>query len=168
MLDLGVRGRAVLCGVFFGSEALLIATAGLRSDRSYGFRMFPESSSIVVHVSRELDGAGGGAAGPRLLPVENGRWEAKDCAGATHTFVWGNMVKFPAPWKLAPDKRFKDVRVPAPYGVESEEHRTEAALRWVADHTPDDCETRGFVAQVEPKKNGQPLEAVTIEVARAR
>jgi hypothetical protein len=173
MLDLGPRGRAVLCGVFFGSEALLIATAGLRSDRSYGFRMFPETSSIVVHVSRQIDGQDGsggsdGARARRLVPIENGKWDAKDCSGATHTFVWGKMVKPPAPARLAPDTRFKDPRVGAPYGVESEEHRTRDALQWVADHTPDDCETRGFVAVVDPTRNGQPLEPVTIEVARAR
>jgi hypothetical protein len=170
MLDLGPRGRTVLCGVFFGSEGLLIATAGLRSDRSYGFRMFPESSSIIVHVSREVDGRDArDETGARMLvPIENGRWEAKDCSGAPHTFVWGKMVKYPAPWKLAPDVRFKDVRVPAPYGVESEEHRTRDALRWVADHTPDDCETRAFVADIEPTKNGVPLEPVKIEVTRAR
>jgi hypothetical protein len=159
----------VLCGVFFGSEALLVATAGLRSDRSYGFRMFPESSSIVVHVSRELDAPDGRDGHPeappaerRVVPIESGRWEAKDCSGAKHTFVWGQMVKFPAPWRLAP------ARVPAPYGVESEQDRTRAALQWVAGHTPDDCETRGFVAQIEPTKNGRPLEPVQIEVARAR
>jgi hypothetical protein len=154
MLDLGARGRTVVCALFFGSELLLVATAGMRSDRSYGFRMFPESSSIVVHVSRRLDGG-------RLVPIEAGRWQAHDCSGRVHSFVWGAMVPFPAPSRL-------DDPVGAPYGVESEVHRTRDALAWVATHTADDCETRALVAHIEQKKNGRELEPLDVEVARAR
>jgi hypothetical protein len=154
MLDLGPRGRTILCGLFFGSEIVLVATAGMRSDRSYGFRMFPEASSITVHVSRRLDGG-------RVVPIEGGRWQAHDCSGGIHSFAWGKMVRFPAPWKL-------DAEVGAPYGVESELHRTSDALRWVAEHTPDDCETRALVAHVVPTKNGRVLDPVDFEVARAR
>jgi hypothetical protein len=154
MLDLGRRGRAVFCALFFGSEALLIATAGMRSDRSYGFRMFPEASTLVVHVSRRLDGG-------RLVPIEGGRWQAHDCAGGVHSFRWGAMVRYPAPSQL-------DVPVGAPYGVESELHRTRDALTWVTTHTPEDCETRAFVARVEPRKNGRTLDPVEVEVAHVR
>jgi hypothetical protein len=152
MRDLGRRGRTAFCVLFFGSEALLIATAGMRSDRSYGFRMFPETSSIVVHVSRRLDG-------DRVIPIEAGRWQAHDCSGGVHSFVWGKMVRFPAPARL-------DVPVGAPYGVDSEVHRTRDALRWVADHTPDDCETRALVAHVVPTKNGRALDPIDFEVTR--
>jgi hypothetical protein len=154
MLDLGARGRAVFCALFFGSEALLVATAGMRSDRSYGFRMFPEASTIVVHVSRRLDDG-------RLVPIEGGRWQARDCAGAVHAFRWGAMVRYPAPGQL-------DVPVGAPYGVESEVHRTRDALAWVATHTPEDCETRALVAHIEARKNGRAVEPIDAEVAHAR
>jgi hypothetical protein len=153
LLDLGPRGRTWLCALFFGAEALLVATAGMRSDRSYGFRMFPESSSITVHVSRRLsDGT--------LVPIERGRWEARDCEGASHAFVWGKMVRSPAPFRL-------DAPVGAPYGVESEIHRTSDALRWVLDHTPDDCETRALVARVEARRNGRQAYDVDLEAVRA-
>jgi hypothetical protein len=152
LLDLGPRGRAIACLVFFGSEAVLIATADLRSDRSYGFRMFPESSSITVHVSRRL-------SDDSVVPVEQARWKARDCSGAPHTIIWGKMVRSPAPWRL-------DAPVGAPYGIDSEVHRTRDALRWVLDHTPDDCETRGFVATIDARRNGQPATQVTVEAAR--
>jgi hypothetical protein len=154
MLDLGARGRTLFCLAFFGSEVVLVATAGMRSDRSYGFRMFPESSTIVVHVSRRLDGG-------VLVPIERGTWLAHDCAGGAHTVRWGAMVRSPAPHQL-------DIPVGAPYGVESEIHRTRDALQWVADHTPEDCETRALVARIEPRRNGRKLDPVETEVVRAR
>lgn len=153
LLDLGPRGRTIACAVFFASEAVLIGTAGMRSDRSYGFRMFPEASSITVHVSRRLvDGT--------LVPIEKGRWRALDCRGEAHDVVWSKMVRPPAPWRL-------DGAVSAPYGIESEIHRTRDALRWVADHTPQDCETRALVAKVDARRNGRPPEEVDLEAIRA-
>jgi hypothetical protein len=154
MLDLGPRARLVFLGLFFGSEIVLIATAGMRSDRSYGFRMFPESSRITVHLSRRLDG-------DRLVPVEGGRWQARDCSGSPHSVVWGRLVRSPAPWRL-------DQSVPAPYGVESEVHRTKDALVWVAEHTPEDCETRALVAKVEARRNGRDPYEIDLEVPRGR
>jgi hypothetical protein len=154
MLDLGARARSLFCVLFFGGEALLVATAGMRSDRSHGFRMFPEASTIVVHVARRLDGG-------RLVPIDGGRWQAHDCSGAVHAIRWGEMVRFPAPAQL-------DVPVGAPYGVESEVHRTRDALEWVARHTPDDCETRALVAHIEVRRNGRTLDPVVAEVARGR
>jgi hypothetical protein len=155
-MNLGIRGRVVFCALFFGSEGVLIATAGMRSDRSYGFRMFPESSSIVAHMSRRL-------ADGQLVPIDSaekkGRWQAHDCGGAVHTFSWGKMVRFPAPARL-------DTFVGAPYGVENEIQRTRDAMQWVADHTPDDCETKALVATIEARKNGRPPYPVTLEVER--
>jgi hypothetical protein len=154
MLDLGPRGRTVFLALFFGSEAVLIGTATMRTDRSYGFRMFPESSNITVHVQRRLDG-------DQLVPIVDGRWQAHDCQSNPHQFTWNKMVRSPAPSRL-------DKPLGAPYGVENEVQRTADALRWVADHTPDDCETRAFVATIEARKNGRPLPETTLEVARAR
>jgi hypothetical protein len=154
MLDLGPRGRVTLCAVFFGCETLLIATAGMRSDRSYGFRMFPEASSIVLHVSRRLEDGS-------IVPIEGGWWQARDCNGAVQRFVWGKMVRPPAPWKL-------DAPVPAPYGVDSEVHRARDALAWVLAHTEQDCETRALIANVTARRNGRPPYEIAFEVAGAR
>jgi hypothetical protein len=155
MLDLGPRGRTVACAVFFGGEAVLIATAGMRTDRSYGFRMFPESSSIVVHLSRRLgDG--------RLVSVDKtGRWETHDCAGARTVVQWNKVVRFPAPASL-------ETTVGAPYGVENEVQRTTDAMRWVLDHAPEDCETRALVAIVDARKNGRAPYSIDLEVPRAQ
>jgi hypothetical protein len=154
MLEIGPRARAWFCALFFGSEALLVATADLRTDASYGFRMFPEASSIRVHVDRRLEGG-------RTAPIQSGGWQARDCAGGAHRFVWRQMVRSPAPAVL-------DAPVGAPYGVDNEVQRTRDALRWVAGHTPDDCETLALVAHVERTRNGRPLDPVDLEVARAR
>jgi hypothetical protein len=154
MFDLGPRWRSIACVVFFGSEAVLIATAGLRTDRSYGFRMFPESSSIVVHLSRRLDDG-------RVLPVDKkGHWEAH-CEGATRPFDWWRMVRFPGPARL-------ESLVGAPYGVENEVQRTRDAMQWVLDHTPDDCETRAFLATIDARKNGRAPYQLELEVTRGR
>lgn len=151
-LDLSKRGRAVFCALFLGSEVVLAATAGLRSDRSYGFRMFPESSTITLHVSRRLpDGT--------VVPIAGGAWTPHGCESGTHAYVWGRMVRFPAPGKL-------DAPVGAPYGVDNEVQRARDALVWVAAHTPQDCETRAFVAHVEAVRNGRPVAPVDFEVPR--
>ena len=152
MLDLNPRWRAIACVLFFGAEAVLIATAGMRSDRSYGFRMFPEASSLTVHLSRKL-------ADGTLERVEDGRWHTHDCSGTPYVVLWGKMVHPPAPSKL-------DVSVAAPYGVESEVHRTRDAMQWVLDHTKEDCETRGFVAKIKARRNGGAPYDVDLEVTR--
>jgi hypothetical protein len=154
MLELGPRGRGWLCALFFGGELVLVATAGLRTDRSYGFRMFPEASSIRVHLDRRLDGG-------HVVPIQAGAWQAHDCSGDVHRFVWRQMVHWPAPAAL-------DALVGAPYGVDNEVQRTHDAMRWVSDHTPDDCETRALVAHVERTRNGQPLDPLDLEIERAR
>ncbi|HEY8041819.1 MAG TPA: hypothetical protein VIF15_18575 [Polyangiaceae bacterium] len=152
MLELGPRGRTWFCAVFFGSEALLIATASMRADRSYGFRMFPEASSVTLHVSRRLEGG-------QLVPIAGGHWQARDCSGGVHEFVWSKMVRWPAPSRL-------DTPLGASYGVESELGRARDAMRWVLAHTPDDCETRALVARIEAKKNGRVLDPMELEVTR--
>ena len=142
----------IACVIFFGAEALLIATAGMRSDRSYGFRMFPEASSLTVHLSRKLEDG-------TLERVEDGRWRTHDCSGTQYFVFWGKMVHAPAPSKL-------DVSVPAPYGVESEIHRTRDAMQWVLDHTKEDCETRALVAKIKVRRNGTTPYDVDVEVTR--
>jgi hypothetical protein len=152
-LDLSPRARTAFVAAFLAGQAVLIATAGGRSDRSYGFRMFPETSAIVVHVSRRLDDG-------REVPIVGGRWEARDCSGAARTFQWNKMIRPPGPARL-------DVPIGAPYGVDSGIERTRDALRWVAERSGD-CETRAFVAKVELKKNGVASGSIDLEAARVR
>ena len=154
--SIGKRGRAFVCVVFFGGEALLIGTAKMRSDRSYGFQMFPESSTVTTCTSR-----GGSRDGRGKSRSRRGFWQANDCSGAPHPFVWQKMVRAPAPWRL-------DAPVGAPYGTESEVHRAREALRWVTEHTPDDCETQSFAAEVYLHKNGRSTGSVTFEVEHVR
>jgi|SRR4051812_14787588 hypothetical protein len=153
VLDLGPRARRWLCGLLFGGEGILVATAPLRSDRSYGFRMFQEWSSVTVHLSRRLrDG--------RVVPVEStGRWQARDCRGQPHRFGWAKMVHAPAPHRL-------DVPGNAPYGIEDQVRRTAAAMRWVAAHTGDDCETAALIAHLAARQNLRRRPPIRLEVAR--
>jgi hypothetical protein len=154
MLDLGRRGRTAICAVFFGSEALLIATAGLRSDRAYGFRMYPESSTIVLQVSRRLQSG-------ETVPILDNRWQATDCDGKLHAFNWRKFARYPAPSRL--DEKFS-----VGYGVDNGVERSRDLVRWVADHTPLDCETQAFVVHLEATRNGRSVEPVDFEVAHAR
>jgi hypothetical protein len=144
--------RHAFVAVFLLVEVVLVATAGVRADRSYGFRMFPEASTVSVHVARRLDGG-------RLVPLEQGRWEAKDCSGGRHKLAWGRLVRPPAPSRL-------DAELGAPYGVEASVAEARGALEYVAAHTPEDCETRALVADVTTRKNGGPPELVTLEASR--
>jgi hypothetical protein len=52
--------------------------------------------------------------------------------------------------------------------VDNEVQRTTDAMRWVLDHTPQDCETRAFVATVDARKNGRAPYSVDLEVPRAQ
>jgi hypothetical protein len=51
VIDLGVRSRAVFAALWIGGQAALCISAAWRPDGAFGFRMFPESSSITIHVS---------------------------------------------------------------------------------------------------------------------
>ena len=94
----------------------------------------------------------------------NWRERVHSCSLRRAAMLWGSATDWsgnPAPGQL-------DMPIGAPYGVESEVHRTRDALTWVAAHTPDDCETRALVARIEPRKNGRMLDPVEWEAARGR
>jgi hypothetical protein len=134
-------------------QGVLIATAGSRPDRALGFRMFAESATVRLHVERVLDDGG-------LLPIgEDGAWEARDCAGEPHRFVWGEMVGYPAPWAL-------ERELHSPYGGNAALAQARAALGWVAAHTPADCQTLGLRAVVEVRRNGGAPEPHELAVER--
>lgn len=146
--------RAGFAAAWLVAQGALIATAGSRPDRAFGFRMFAESGTVRLHVERVLDDGG-------LIPIgEDGAWEARDCAGEPHRFEWGHLVAYPAPWAL-------DGELHSPYGTRAGLAQARAALEWVAAHTDGDCQTLGYRAVVEVRRNGGAPERHEIAVERA-
>jgi hypothetical protein len=151
LLDLGPTARRLFVAAWLAAQATLVATAGLRADHAYGFRMFEESSTVELRLSRELDDGG-------LLPIDDD-WEARDCTGALHHFSWSERVRLPAPERLG-------LALPAPYGAGAAEAQARAAVAWVAAHTPDDCQTLGFRAELRLRRNGLELQPISFTVRR--
>lgn len=112
--------------------------------------MFPESSTIAIHLQRET------AAG--TIDVANGEWMTKDTHGATHRFAWTDRVKDPILKNL-------DVTVNAAYGHQAQLFRLQAALADVLHHT-DDGETTALVAHVMVSVNGREPHEVVLRSAR--
>ena len=52
LFDLGPRARVVFAVVWLAAQAALIATAGLRPEHAFGFRMFSESTTAELHLYR--------------------------------------------------------------------------------------------------------------------
>lgn len=143
--------RSAFAAVYLAIQALLIVTAGGRVSHSFGFRMFEESASIEVHVERVLDG--------NVHKPLADEWLAHDCSGAPHVLRWKDLVRFPAP-------RWLDTGIAQPYGVDTGVAIARAAIGFVATHTPDDCETRAFVATIKRVRNGLTLPPLTFETRR--
>lgn len=129
MADLGVqRGRRVarwaVVGIVVVGQLVLVAR-GYRSDhKEFAFQMFPEASDWQADVVRVTDD------GERIPVTEP--W-----AGYTwHELVQGRGLG--APW----------VRHHADAGLDNQVAFLDAALDWVATHTPRDRETRYLEARV--------------------
>ncbi len=146
-LDLGRRARLVLAMAWIGAQAVLILTAGSRPDRIFGFRMFPEASTIEIHLWRET------AAG--LVVAPRGEWSARDAGGQLRHFSWHDRVRDPILSAL-------DVRVFASYGVDAQLARLRRALDDVMDHLAEDHETRQLRAEVVVQRNGDEPAVVTL------
>lgn len=145
--------RAVVAAVWIAGQVALIATGPRRSDGAFAFRMFPESSTIEIHLSREVIAQSG--QGTVRVPVENGRWLARDTDGVLHRFRWdervtdGNLFPYGEP-------------VHASYGAAAQLERLALALDDVASHIPEDAETARLVADVTIRKNGGPPQHVEL------
>jgi hypothetical protein len=148
VLDLGPRARVAFAAGWLAMQGGLVATAGARPGASFGFRMFPEASTLEIHLVREF---GGGA-----VPAPGGEWSARDASGQLRHFSWRDRVKDPVLGRL-------DERVFASYGIDAQLARLQRALDDVADHTPEDGETRRLRAEVTATKNGRPPTTVTLE-----
>ena len=139
-LDLGPRARVALATCWVLGQGALILTAGTRPDHMFGFRMFPEASTMEIHLSREV--AGG------VVPAPDGEWSARDASGQLRHFSWRDRVRDPILSSL-------DQRVFASYGTDTQLARVARALDEVADHVPEDGETTRLRAEVVVWRNGR-------------
>jgi hypothetical protein len=139
----------VFIAAWLATQLALIATAGRRPGHAFGFRMFSESSEIEVRLLRRVRGAG------ELVPVEHSQWVARDREGRPHRIHWGYLMGRNGPHVEGPGR--------APYGAVAQLAALEAALAWVAAHTPEDAETRQLVADVTVWTNGRPPEQLRLQ-----
>ncbi len=143
-LDLDVRGRTVLAGVYLAAQVGLVLSSPMRPDRVFSFQMFNESSTIAIHLSRKVLGADGG----EIIVRTDGRWEARDRGGERRWFAWTDRIRDPILATL-------DREVHAAYGVDAQLFRLQRALDDVMEHAPNDDETIALVADVEVRQNGR-------------
>src|SRR4051812_16331863 len=85
--------RFGFAAAYLAVQAALVLTAGQRADAAFGFRMFPESSTMELHLARRVEAPTG--HGTTLVPVEDGTWTAKDATGTMHVVRWKDRVKEP-------------------------------------------------------------------------
>lgn len=101
--------------------------------------MFPEASTVEIHLSRVTSSA--------TLAAPGGEWSARDRRGQLRHFSWHDRVRDPILTSL-------DVRVFASYGADAQLARLQHALDDVADHLEGDDETLRLRAQVAVWRNG--------------
>ena len=167
--DIGPTSRVLVSLAWLGGQAALVATGSLRPDGAFAFRMFPESSTIAVMLSRDVatarrdvpPSADPSARGTTRLAIHDGTWLARDRQGTLHRFRWDDRVKEA---NLQPYER----PVHASYGAAAQLDRLAHALDDVAAHIDDDAETVRLVADVTVRKNGGRPEHVHLESAPRR
>jgi hypothetical protein len=145
--------RSAFAAAWVSAQAALVLTAPWRADHIFGFRMFPEASTLEIHLSRVVGG--------RVVATPQGEWSAVNRAGDRLHFSWHDRVRDPTLGAL-------DVRVFASYGVDAQLARLARALDDVAAHTPEDAETERLRADVLVARNGRAPEPVRLESAPRR
>ena len=150
IFDLGPRARVVFVALWLGAQVALIATASLRPEHAFAFRMFSESTTDVLHLSRRtFDGD--------LVPCEQGGWWTRTKSGVR---IYHSMRDFID----APELSFYDVRMPASYGRAAELARLQAALDYVIGRLGDDDRTTAqLVVDVEMRTGGGVQSHVVVE-----
>ena len=139
--------RVVFAALWIGGQAALVITAGGRPDHIFGFRMFPEASTLEIHLWRDT------ARG--TVPAPRGEWSARDEAGQIRHFSWRDRVRDPVLASI-------DARVFASYGLDAQLARLGRALDDMADHVPEDAETQQLRAEVVVRRNGGEPATVTL------
>jgi hypothetical protein len=147
-LDLGRRARVVFAILWIAGQVILVLTAARRPDHVFGFRMFPEASTIEIHLSRDV-------ATREAVRAPRGEWSARDAFGQLRHFSWRDRVRDPVLSSI-------DARVFASYGVDAQLARLQRALDDVIDHVQQDQETRRLRAEVVVRKNGAEPTTVTL------
>jgi hypothetical protein len=137
----------VFAGAWIAAQAALVLTASLRPDAIFGFRMFPEASTLEIRLGRELSQG--------EVPVPQGKWSARDTSGQLRHFEWRDRVRDPVLSSL-------DTRVFASYGASAQLARLQRALDDEADHVPEDAQTVRFVAHVSLWRNGRGPESLVL------
>ncbi len=150
IFDLGPRARVAFVALWLGAQAALIATADLRPEHAFGFRMFSESTTEVLHLSRRtFDGD--------LVSCDNGAWWTRTSRGARVYLSMRDYID-------APELSFYDIRMPASYGRAAELARLQAALDYVIGRLGDDDRTTAqFVVDVALRSGAGVQSHVTVE-----
>lgn len=139
MFNLGPNARVVFAAVWIAGQAALVLTGSRRADHILSFRMFPEASTLEIHLSRvTADG---------VVPLPHGEWTVVGDAGEVHHFSWRDRVRDPVLSTL-------DTRVFASYGVGTQLARLQRALDDAEAHLDGDRETIRLRADVTVTKNG--------------
>jgi hypothetical protein len=154
VIELGPKARLVFAALYVAAQGALIATAGHRPDGAFGFRMFPESSTVSAQLFRSTDTE-------VHIPVVQGEWTAKDAMGVPKRIRWSDRVK-------RPELRIFGETISAAYGADAQVARFRAALADVAAHTPEDNETKELLVELTLRKNGGAPYVVTLTAARRR
>jgi hypothetical protein len=149
------HARSAFAVAFIAAQVGLVATAGRRPDGAFGFRMFNESSTVQVSLSREVVSLEAPDAALSRVPVSGGEWHAHDARGVAHTISWRDRVR-------RPELSVFDVEMSAAYGANAQLARWTAALDDVASHLDHDAETRRLVLDVTVRRNGGEPETVTV------
>ena len=156
MVDLSVSARAAFVAIWLLGQGALVLTAGRRADAAFGFRMFAESTTLTITLSREVQAPTG--EGTIVIPVEDGSWIARDRTGLPHRFAWSDRVADPVVGTLG-------VTMHAAYSGAAQLERLQAALDDVATHVPEDAETHALVADVVLRRNGREPQSVRLTSA---
>jgi hypothetical protein len=141
-------GRFVFAGLYLAGQVALVLTAAARPDHIFGFRMFPEASTLEIHLFRDTRMGS--------VPAPRGDWSAHDGSGQLRHFTWRDRVHDPVLASI-------DARVFASYGVDTQLARLGRALDDVADHVAEDAETLRLRAEVIVRKNGGDPVTVRLE-----
>ena len=156
LFDLGPRARVAFAVAWLAAQVALIATAGLRPEHAFGFRMFSESTTAEMHLYRRtFDG--------ELVSEESGGWWTRSQSGARVHLSMRDYID-------APELSFYDLRMPASYGQQAELWRLQQAIDQVLDRLgSDDVTTAAFVVDVKLRHAGGPPRTVRLEShSRAR
>jgi hypothetical protein len=143
-----ISGRFLFAGLYLAGQVALVLTAEARPDHIFGFRMFPEASTLEIHLFRDTRGGS--------VRALRGDWSARDGSGQLRHFAWRDRVRDPVLASI-------DARVFASYGVGTQLARLGHALDDVADHVAEDAETLRLRAEVIVRKNGGDPVTVRLE-----